>query len=128
VWLTFSSCEEHARQKFAVLVFVKPCTFDVEELKPRYATRERESVNHQLRDRLVRASVRLVVKDVHCTIAHLQEINVARDRALRVGATGRKLNGCSCSSAVMSSSASHIGTSMATVTLSLMSMNRCKVS
>jgi hypothetical protein len=38
-----------------------------------------------LRDRLVSARIRLVVEDVHCAVAHLQEIHVSGDR-LRPGA------------------------------------------
>ena len=43
--------------------------------------RERERIDRQLRDRLVGACVGFVIQDMHRTVSHLQEIDVAGDDA-----------------------------------------------
>ena len=70
--------EERAREEFAVFILVELGAFDIEKPQARQPG-ERERVNHELRDRLVGAGVRLVIEDVHGAVADLQEVDVASD-------------------------------------------------
>src|SRR5438552_3050400 len=74
--------EERTWEELAILLLVEPGAFDVEELEAGDQAREGERVDCQLGNRLVRASIRLVVQDVYGAVAHLQEIDVSGDRAL----------------------------------------------
>ena len=75
-------CEQRPREKFAVLLLVEPRTLDVEQLETGHKPRQRERIDRELRDRPVRPCVRLVVQNVHSTVAHLQKIDVSGDRSL----------------------------------------------
>ena len=75
--------EERAWKKLVVFVFVKPRAFDVEEFEARHADGERQRIDRQLGDGLVRARIGFVIKNVHGIVAHLQKIDVARDAARR---------------------------------------------
>ena len=70
--------EEFTWEKFAVLVFVEPRAFNVEELDAGQAGKG-ERINSELCDRLVGAGVWFVVENVHGAIANLHEVNVTGD-------------------------------------------------
>ena len=86
--------EKRAREELVVFLFIEPGAFDIEELQARHAYRERERIDRQLRDWLVRARIGFVVKDVHGVVSHLQKVDVARDAARRP--TRRELDAISC--------------------------------
>ena len=90
--LTSSIEEEGTREHFAVLVLVEPRALDVEEFQASRAARQGKGVDRELRDRAIRARIRLVVQHVHATVAHLQEIDVARDRPLGRADARRELD------------------------------------
>jgi hypothetical protein len=75
--------QEHAREELVVFFFIKPGTLDVKEFQAGYADRERERVDRELRNRLVRARIRFVIEDMHGVVADLQKVEVAGDRARR---------------------------------------------
>jgi hypothetical protein len=55
------------------LLLVEPGTFDVEKFETRYPAGERERVDRELRDRLIRSSAGPVVENVQRAVAHLQK-------------------------------------------------------
>ena len=75
--------EERARKKLVVFVFVKPRAFDVEEFEARHADGERQRIDRELRDGLVRARIGFVIKDMHRVVSDLQKVDVAGDGARR---------------------------------------------
>ena len=75
--------EKCAREELVIFLFVEPGAFDVEEFQARHADRERQRVDRELRDRLVRARIGFVIEDVHGIVAHLQKVDMAGDRARR---------------------------------------------
>ncbi len=85
--------EQRAREELIIFFFVEPGAFDVEEFKARHADRERERVNRQLRNWLVRARIGFVIENMHGVVSDLQEVDVAGDRARRP--TRRKLDAVS---------------------------------
>jgi hypothetical protein len=78
------ACEELAGKKFAVFVLVEPRAFDVEKPDAGEAG-DRERVDRELSDRLVRTRIRFVVQDVHGAVSDLDKIDVAGDHARRRG-------------------------------------------
>jgi len=75
-----SMCEKRARKELAVLLLVEPRALDIKEPQSHKA-RERERIERELRDRLVGARVRLVIKNMNGTIADLEEVDVAGEDA-----------------------------------------------
>ena len=75
--------EKRAWKKLVVFLLVEPGAFDIEEFQARHADGERERIDRQLRDRLIRARIRFVIENVHGIVAHLQNVEVARDAARR---------------------------------------------
>src|SRR5690349_14850681 len=67
-------------KEFTILLFVEPCAFNVEQPQASQAG-QCESVQRELCDGLIGAGVRLVVENVHGTIADLEEIDVARENS-----------------------------------------------
>src|ERR1700674_5282018 len=84
--------EQRPREKFQVLLFVEPRALDVEELQAGDKTREGERIDRELRDRLVRSCVGFEIQDMHGTVAHLQKVDVPRDRTLGRAEARRELD------------------------------------
>ncbi len=83
-------CEQRAGEELAVLLFIEPGALDIEEPQFRQA-RKRQRVEGELRDRLIRPGVRLVVEDMDGAIAHLEEVDMAGEDA-RGNSFGQELN------------------------------------
>ena len=75
--------EKRAREKLVVLLFIEPSAFDIEELQTGHAHGERERIDCQLRNWLVRARIGFVIKDVDGVVSDLQKVDMAGDRARR---------------------------------------------
>ena len=75
----FAAGKKDAWKKFAILVFVEPCAFDIKQLDAR-ETGKRERVNGELSNWPIRARIGLVVEDVDGAVSDLKEIDVAGDR------------------------------------------------
>ena len=86
--------EKRARKELVVFLLVEPGAFDVEEFEAGHADGERERIDRELRDRLVRARIGFVIKNVHGVVADLQKVDVAGDGARRP--TRRELDAVSC--------------------------------
>src|SRR5206468_1927247 len=78
--LNFSVTKYSPRIEFAILFFVKPGATDIEETQTWHKLGQRQRVDRELGERLVRADIGFVVEDVHGAVAHLQEVDVAGDR------------------------------------------------
>ena len=72
--------EQRAGKELAVLLLVEPRALDIEKAKAGQA-RERQRIERELRDRLVRSGVRLVIEDVDGAVADLEEVDVAGEDA-----------------------------------------------
>ena len=68
--LSLLASEHGAREELTILVFVEPSALDVEQAKSGKPG-ERKCVDGELRERSVRASVGLVVEDMHSAISNL---------------------------------------------------------
>ena len=86
--------EKRAREKLVVFLFIEPRAFDVEELQTGHADGERERIDRQLRNWLVRARIGFVVENVHGVVSDLQKVDMAGDGARRP--TRRELDAISC--------------------------------
>jgi hypothetical protein len=75
--------EKRAREELVVFLLIEPGTLDVEELEAGYAHGERERINRELRDRLVRARIGFVIKNMYGVVSDLQKIDMAGDGARR---------------------------------------------
>ena len=60
-----------SREEFVVGVLIEPAALDVEKFETGDADGERERVEGELRKRAIHTGARLVVEDVHGTIADL---------------------------------------------------------
>ena len=118
--------EKRPRKKFVVFLLVEPGAFDVEEFQAGHSDGERERIDRELRDWLVRARIRFVVEDVHGVVSDLQKVDVARDAARRP--TRRELDAVSGLDFADFVSVSQMGISIATVLESFASMKFCSVS
>ena len=76
--------KDGARKEFAVLIFVKPRAFEIEQ-RNAGEVRERERIDRELREWFVGRRVRFVIEDVDRSVAYLHEIDVAGDDALLAG-------------------------------------------
>jgi len=64
-------CEKRAGKELTVLLLVEPSTLDIQEPQTGLA-RKRERIERELRDRLVGARVRFVIKNMNRTIPDLE--------------------------------------------------------
>jgi len=120
--------EERPGKEFTVLQLVEPGALDVEELNAWNAASQSESVDRELGDRLVGRGIGLVVEDVHGAVSDLQEVDVAGDNARGIADAPHELDAVEMLERAISSSVSQMRISIATVTLSLASVNLCRVS
>ena len=82
--------QQLAREEFVVAGFIEPCALDIKEPEAGNEARERERIDRQLRDGLVRAGIRLVVEYVDRAVAGLQEVDVSGDMARLVAGIRRR--------------------------------------
>ena len=73
-------CDKRAGEEFAVLLLVEPRALDIKKPNASQA-RQGKGVERELRDRLIRSGVGLVIKDVDSAVAHLKEVDVAGEDA-----------------------------------------------
>ena len=70
-----------AREEFAVLVFVEPRAFDIEQHQSGHKPRECKRIDGELGNGLVSVRIGLVVENVDGAISDLQKIDMAGDIA-----------------------------------------------
>jgi hypothetical protein len=75
--------EDRAREKFAILLLVEPGALEIEQ-RNTGQVRERERIDGELRERLIRRRIRLVIQDVDRAVAYLHEVDMAGEDALAV--------------------------------------------
>jgi hypothetical protein len=90
--LALSTGKKRSGKEFGVLVFVEPRALDVEQPQSWDEARERQCVDRELRDRFVRAGVRLVVEDVDSAVPDLEEVEVAGNDARGAGTVRRNFD------------------------------------